>query len=195
MWNRAGVRPLGIEEWGEDVWSPHGVKILGTPVRTPEFVQRVEYAEGHDEGMMDVMRSLLGGLPGNEVQKYEATQIATLLMRLGGLGLRSARRVGHVAFWASWADALHMISKRLPTVVMQVLGHEIDDRMTGGCLGELIEGGCAAIGPGRFCQQAHMVRTQRRPVLHQLTSLNLASGSTAGSSTHLPLLNTTSGRA
>ena len=41
VWNRAGVRPLGIEEWGEDVWSPHGLKILGTPVGTQEFVRLV----------------------------------------------------------------------------------------------------------------------------------------------------------
>ena len=188
VWNRAGVRPLGIEEWGEDVWSPHGLKILGTPVGTQEFVRAIgeerlqeerklwealswvsdlqaawqilvqcagprchhflrtlppgesrEYAEGHDEGMMDAMRSLLGGLPGTEVQKYEATQIATLPMRLGGLGIRSARRMGHAAFWALWADAMRMIWNRLPAVVLQVLGHLADDRITGGCLGELKE--------------------------------------------------------
>ena len=31
-WNSAGVCPLGIGDLGPDVWSPRGVKVLGTPV-------------------------------------------------------------------------------------------------------------------------------------------------------------------
>ena len=67
---------------------------------------------------MAAMETLLEGLLGVPEQKSE---IATLQMRLGGLGLRSARRTSPAAYWASWADALHMISQRLPGVVYDVV--------------------------------------------------------------------------
>ena len=41
-------------------------------------------------------------------------------MRFGGKGLRSAARMAPATFWASWADALRMISKRLPEVANRV---------------------------------------------------------------------------
>ena len=37
-WNRAGIRPPNVDDLGEDVWSPDGVKILGPPVGTEAFV-------------------------------------------------------------------------------------------------------------------------------------------------------------
>ena len=37
--NRAGIRPPNMEGLGEGVWSPEGVKVLGTPVGTDGFVQ------------------------------------------------------------------------------------------------------------------------------------------------------------
>ena len=40
-WNRTGEIPERMEEFGEDVWSPLGVKILGTPVGSLEFVESV----------------------------------------------------------------------------------------------------------------------------------------------------------
>ena len=56
-------------------------------------------------------------------------------MRMGGLGLRSATRMSPAPYWASWADALHMISQRLPEVandiVTQLAGEPV------GCLAEL----------------------------------------------------------
>ena len=53
-------------------------------------------------------------------QKAIAHEIMSLPMRLGGLGLRSAERMRPAAFWASWADALPMLSNRLPTLTDQV---------------------------------------------------------------------------
>ena len=55
-------------------------------------------------------------------------------MRLGGLGLRSARRMAPRGYWSSWADALAMIHQRLPQVA-----DSITDRLEGavaveGCL-------------------------------------------------------------
>ena len=38
VWNRAGVRPPDVADLGEEVWSPRGVKILRTPVGSPEVV-------------------------------------------------------------------------------------------------------------------------------------------------------------
>ena len=34
----------------------------------------------------------------------------------GGLGLRSARRVSLIAYWASWADCVHTVQPRHPVV-------------------------------------------------------------------------------
>ena len=38
MWNTAGVKPEDIDPLGPDVWSPGGIKVLGTPVGGVEFV-------------------------------------------------------------------------------------------------------------------------------------------------------------
>ena len=46
--------------------------------------------------------------------------VASLPMRLGGLGLRSNARMAPAAYWASWADALPMIVERIPAVVDNV---------------------------------------------------------------------------
>ena len=167
-WNTAGVCPESMAELGPALWSHEGIKILGTPVGSAEFVQRLSeeriakeeqlwqtipwvpdlqsgwqillqcasprchhflktlphsqsacYAGRHDIGMMEAMEEILGGLPGDEVQKG-AKEIATMPMRLGGLGLRSAARMAPAAFWASWADALPTISNRLPEVANRV---------------------------------------------------------------------------
>ena len=39
VWNREGTCPADFEDFGEEVWSPRGVKILGTPIGSHEFVQ------------------------------------------------------------------------------------------------------------------------------------------------------------
>ena len=62
----------------------------------------------------------MGRRPGTAEQQAVARQIATVPMRLGGLGLRSARRMAPAALWASWADAMPMLSERLPNLTDQV---------------------------------------------------------------------------
>ena len=52
-----------------------------------------------------------------------AREAASLPLALGGLGLRSARRTHPSAYWASWADSLHMVQKRHPGVVAHLLTH------------------------------------------------------------------------
>ena len=39
-WNRGGTPPPSMESLGEDVWSPAGVNVLGTPVGTDAFVDK-----------------------------------------------------------------------------------------------------------------------------------------------------------
>ena len=67
---------------------------------------------------------LWDGLPAGE--EDESHQLATLPMRMRGLGLRAAARCAPAACWTSWADALHMISERTPGVsdVARRVGHE-----------------------------------------------------------------------
>ena len=86
---------------------------------------------------MLAMEQLLRGLPGDEVQQAEAKVIATMPMRLGGLGLRSADRMAHAAYWASWADALHMIAGRLPEVATRVVDEINEGEDLEGCLAEV----------------------------------------------------------
>ena len=57
----------------------------------------------------------VGGLP--DVSEEELPSLrgrASLPMRLGGLGLRSAAQTTQATYWASWADALPMLKARLP---------------------------------------------------------------------------------
>jgi len=164
-WNRAGVCPPGMQELGAEVWSPAGVKVLGTPLGTDAYVaqhvaerladekrlwdaipevpdlqcawqlllqcagpranhllrtlppsQSQAYARAHDDGMWTAAQRLLGELPGGDAALETARVLATLPMRLGGVGLRSAARTAQAAYWASWADALAMIEQRAPTV-------------------------------------------------------------------------------
>ena len=182
-----GTRPPDLDDLGEDVWDPEGIKILDTPIGFDDFVQSVlvrrlvveaklwtaltwvpdlqcawqgfivqcagprchhlltlppsqllEYAVRHHEGMMQAMDNLLGGLTGGADEKEVAHQVASLPMRLGGLGLSSARRMVAGAYWSSWTDAL-MVHQRLPR-----MANSITDRLEGvaaarGCLTELRE--------------------------------------------------------
>ena len=41
VWNRSGVSLPNVEDLGEQVWNPEGIKVLGTPVETDQFVSDV----------------------------------------------------------------------------------------------------------------------------------------------------------
>ena len=132
----------------------------------------------HDDGMKQTMENLLR-LPG-EVH---------LPMRMGGLGIRSAQRMAPGAYWASWADALHMIDQRLPTVadrVVKTLNAE-------GCLESCTtQRGCltGTVSWADPIGTASGWESDRRVTSMQ----NLGSGRMAGNTTLLLLPNTTSGR-
>ena len=103
-------------------------------LRTLPPSQSAWFAGRLDSGMMETMEEILGGLPGDEVQKGRAKEVATMPMRLGGLGLRSAARMAPAAFGA---DALPMISNRLPEVANRVTVQLTNGQNLDGCLQEL----------------------------------------------------------
>ena len=69
-------------------------------------------------------------------RRKEAHRLATLPMRLGGLGLRSAARCAPAALRASWADSMQMIRQRTPDVSIAV--HiVVNENPQDGCLEQL----------------------------------------------------------
>ena len=92
-WNQNGRCP-------PDMVEPTGSQGVGNANRVVEFIKEV----------------------GDRRLEEEQRLLATLLMRMGGLGFRSAERMAPSAFWASWADALPMIADRLPQVAAHVVG-------------------------------------------------------------------------
>ena len=178
VYNKGGVKPEGVEELGPQVWAgaldknaaERGLKVLGTPVGTPEFVaahgkkwaekekqlwellpklpdlqsawllllqcagprfnyrsrtvppqENLDYAASHDKGMWSTLCALLGKENLNAEEASKAEGLATLPLRSGGLGLRSAVRTGPAAYWASWADTLPMMAARCPTLAEKLL--------------------------------------------------------------------------
>ena len=71
-----------------------------------------EYGRQHDEVIWNTARTLLGEIPGTVKVVEDARTLASLPLRMGGLGLRSVERCAHAACWASWAD----IAQRNPAV-------------------------------------------------------------------------------
>ena len=53
-WNRSGVPPPNMADLGPDVWSPQGVKILGTPVGSEQFIE--EAVQREERILWDVIR-------------------------------------------------------------------------------------------------------------------------------------------
>ena len=107
-------------------------------LRTMPPSSTAEYARAHDDSMWQTVETLLQQTPGTEAERAFARELATLPMRMGGLGLRSATRCAESAFWASWADTLPMIRERTPQVAEMVV-HAMNGEQQTGCLGELQE--------------------------------------------------------
>ena len=40
VWNKAGRAPEDVQELGTEAWQTQGLKVLGTPIGTPEFVSQ-----------------------------------------------------------------------------------------------------------------------------------------------------------
>ena len=133
---------------------------------------------------------------GTEGHVEHAKQVASLLMRLGGLGLRSATRCAAAAYWASWADALHMVDQRNPAVAERVeealLGQ---GRATRRMFGPPPRG-VSNLGTARIHREAQLGRPPQWQEDHPRVTLrrNQASGIVAGNIGRLLFLIRTSGR-
>ena len=90
-------------------------------LRTLPPSQSATYAAAHDEGMATTAWNLLGLGAGTSEAMTVAQDLLGLPLRCGGVGLRSASRTAPAAYWASWADALPMISARTPGVARRVV--------------------------------------------------------------------------
>ena len=78
-----------------------------------------EYAQDHDSAVLSALSTLLGT---GDLPRH-ARDVAQLPLSLGGLGLASAVRNSVPVFWASWADCLAVLSRRLPRVAQEFLDH------------------------------------------------------------------------
>ena len=119
--------------------------------------------------------------PKSEQELTDAAQVASLPMRMGGLGLRSAQRCAHAAYWASWADALPMIKQRTPAM-----------QSSKGALGNSGNPRHDWTVKGSGGDQLGALFLKDRD--HQHHQGNLASGHTVGSIEHFPSRTLTSGK-
>ena len=65
------------------------------------------FAQQHDSQVWQCFRNLIGQLP-----RQATWELGSLPLHLGGLGIRSASRTAHAAYWGSWADCLSTIRER-----------------------------------------------------------------------------------
>ena len=77
-------------------------------------------------------------MAGAEISEH-TFDLASLPLSLGGLGLQSAQRVRHAAYWASWSDSLAMVEQRHPDVA-RVTVRSLQGRGTGIHLDGVIRG-------------------------------------------------------
>ena len=91
--------------------------------------------------MWNTALKVLGGVSSDPDSMCMAARLATLPLRLGGLGLRSASRTAPAAYWASWADALPMVKARAPGVAADCVAALNTHAQQSGCLAEARDAG------------------------------------------------------
>ena len=106
----------------------HTIRIL--PPSQSKF-----YASRHDAALWESFCQVFGA--GVLTNDGLAKQVATLLGRLRGLGLRSAERTAAAAFWASWASALPALANKSPRLCNAVLSELANDNTVVDCLTEV----------------------------------------------------------
>ena len=79
----------------------------------------LEFATAHDANVWQCFCGLFDFHP--EQITASGVVVASLPLRLGGLGIRSAVGTQAAAHWASWADALAMIHARHPAVAHSIV--------------------------------------------------------------------------
>lgn len=93
------------------------------------------YSDAHDDALWEAFCNAFGA------QDYSGDRlgraVATLPGRMGGLGLRSATRTAPAAYWASWANTLEVLHKRVPDLAEAMLQQLVrDGGPTAPCLRE-----------------------------------------------------------
>ena len=83
----------------------------------PELTE--EFSQRHDEQIWRCFCTIAGVAP--EAPSPSSRAVTSLPLAAGGLGLRSATRLRHVAHWASWADTIKMVHERHPEVAESIL--------------------------------------------------------------------------
>ena len=99
-------------------------------VLRPDAVE--QFARTHDARVWQCLCNILK-IPEDFVSNLHR-RAATLLLSLGGLGLRSAVRTSVPAHWASWADVLPMIRDRHPAVATMIV-NALDGDTASPCVG------------------------------------------------------------
>ena len=116
-------------------------------LRTLPPGQAARYASRHDELIWSAAVRILGAASINPVLRNDGWDLASLPARLGGLGLRSASRTRPAAYWASWADALHMMSQRSPALLQRILA-ALDNPPAASSLAELSHARATLVAEG-----------------------------------------------
>ena len=80
------------------------------------------FARQHDEAVRNCLATLLSQGP-QPLLPESACRALHLLLRYGGLGLRSAVETAPAAYWASWADCLPAIRTRAACVADRLVGN------------------------------------------------------------------------
>ena len=93
--------------------------LLYFTLRTVRLALVEEFAASHNHAIWTCLVKILG-IDGSAVSEA-AKQAVTLPLSTGGLGIQNATRALPVAQWASWVDALEMIRKRHPGVVVEII--------------------------------------------------------------------------
>ena len=109
-----------------------------------------------------------------------------------GFGLRSAQRMAHAAYRASWADALPKISERLPAVATSIVT-ALENQDARGCLGELSESARRLDREG-FVSRPDWRALSRGARPPDVSNAEPGECSTVGSIMRLPVPNTSFGR-
>ena len=78
----------------------------------PELIE--EFSQRHDEQIWRCFCTIAGVAP--EAPSPSSRAATSLPLAAGGLGLRSATRLRHVAHWASCADTIKMVHEFHPEV-------------------------------------------------------------------------------
>ena len=101
------------------------ILLLYCAAARPNYIMRVvhptytsNFAAHHDASLLESTQ------PVAAPPTHMFWDVACLPFSRGGMGLRSAVLTSGAAYWASWADSLHMIKPRHPAVANQIL-HEL----------------------------------------------------------------------